>query len=176
MSRSGETSEGHLKRDVLVTAFIAASPMILRHVTRIVKHPEDAEDVMQDTIYSALGASDKFRGDSQVSTWLYRIAHNKALDKIALVRAHYEIPHSPQDFPTLSTDFTPEAAIIQGEEFTAIIEEIKALSLPEQKTILMQAYGLSIEEISSLLDIKEETIKSHGLRGRVKFQKNREAA
>ena len=49
---------------------------------RIVNSPDDAEDVVQDAFISAYRARDRFRGDAQVTTWLYRITVNAALMRI----------------------------------------------------------------------------------------------
>ncbi len=44
-------------------------------------NPEDAEDVLQETALKALKSWDSFRGDSRISTWMYRIASNTCLSK-----------------------------------------------------------------------------------------------
>ncbi len=46
---------------------------------RMMGNPDDADEVVQDTFLSAYRARDRFRGDAQVTTWLYRIASNAAL-------------------------------------------------------------------------------------------------
>ena len=45
-------------------------------IRRIVTYHEDADDVLQNTFIKAWSNLDKFRGDSKISTWLYRIAYN----------------------------------------------------------------------------------------------------
>jgi RNA polymerase sigma-70 factor (ECF subfamily) len=49
---------------------------------RMLNNPADADDVVQDAFLSAYRARDRFRGDAQVTTWLYRIVVNAALQKI----------------------------------------------------------------------------------------------
>ena len=49
------------------------------HVRRIVIDHDDAEDVLQETAIKVLESVSKFKGDSQLGTWLYRIATNEAL-------------------------------------------------------------------------------------------------
>ena len=49
---------------------------------RLLNNPADADDVVQDAFLSAYRARDRFRGDAQVTTWLYRIVVNAALQKI----------------------------------------------------------------------------------------------
>ena len=49
------------------------------HIRKMVLSHEDANDVLQNTFMKAWNGLDGFRGDSQVSTWLYRIATNETL-------------------------------------------------------------------------------------------------
>ncbi len=49
-------------------------------IRRIVISHDDADDVLQNTFIKAWTALDTFRGDSQISSWLYRIAQNEALN------------------------------------------------------------------------------------------------
>ena len=53
------------------------------HIRKMVMSHEDANDVLQNTFLKAWNAIDGFRGDSRVSTWLYRIATNETLTFLA---------------------------------------------------------------------------------------------
>lgn len=55
------------------------SPQLYTQIRRIVQYHEDADDVLQNTFMKAWQAIDQFRGDCQLSTWLYRIALNESL-------------------------------------------------------------------------------------------------
>ena len=55
---------------------------LYRMVRRIVLIHEDADDVLQNTFIKAWQGLDKFRGDSSIGTWLYRIASHEALDHL----------------------------------------------------------------------------------------------
>ena len=54
--------------------------MVFNTVLSIVQQQEEAEDVAQEVFVQAFISITKFRGDSKISTWLYRIAVTKALD------------------------------------------------------------------------------------------------
>jgi RNA polymerase sigma-70 factor (ECF subfamily) len=56
-------------------------PKILRYLTRMVGE-SDAEDLTQDVFVKVNKALGDFRGESKVSTWLYRIATNVAMDRM----------------------------------------------------------------------------------------------
>ena len=55
------------------------SRQIYWHIRRMVLLHEDADDLTQETFIKAWNSIEKFRGDSQISTWLYRIAINETL-------------------------------------------------------------------------------------------------
>lgn len=59
----------------------AFQPKILRYLTRLVGETE-AEDLTQEVLLKVSDALPGFRGESQLSTWIYRIATNVALDKL----------------------------------------------------------------------------------------------
>ena len=65
------------------TAFSAVvnrySQQIYWHIRRMVLSHDDADDLVQNTFIKAWVSIDKFRGESQISTWLYRIAINETL-------------------------------------------------------------------------------------------------
>ncbi len=49
---------------------------------RMLKHREEAEEVSQDTFIKVFKALPKFKGDSKLSTWVYKVAYNTCLDRI----------------------------------------------------------------------------------------------
>ena len=60
-------------------------------VLRVVRNPTLAEDISQDCFLRAYRALPDFRGDSQVRSWLYRIAHNLALNAVTRRRDLREV-------------------------------------------------------------------------------------
>ena len=66
---------------------------------RIVRHDEDAQDVVQEAFLSAFRAIDRFEGQGRLSTWLHRIVVNSALMKL---RSRKRRPERPIE------DFLPE--------------------------------------------------------------------
>jgi RNA polymerase sigma-70 factor, ECF subfamily len=57
-------------------------PMIRKFLHRLVCHPEDAEDLTQDTLLSGFVKLETFRGESSLSTWLIAIAARKGIDHL----------------------------------------------------------------------------------------------
>lgn len=59
-------------------------PRVWRVVWKVLRHHEDTEDVVQEVFLAAHRALPEFRGDSRFSTWLHRIAVNRALNHLNL--------------------------------------------------------------------------------------------
>ena len=62
------------------------SKPIYWHIRKMVLSHEDADDLLQNTFLKAWQAIDSFRGDSQIHTWLYKIASNETLTFLAQQR------------------------------------------------------------------------------------------
>ena len=135
------------------------------HIRKMVLNHDDANDLLQNTFMKAWNALDSFRGESQLSTWLYRIAHNVCLDWLrrpaaraqsislqALGEAGFE-PEDPQP--------TPETRYLQSSEKQRLQAAIATLP-PEQQTLINLRYGdgLSYEALASALNVEAGTVKS----------------
>ncbi len=73
------TRSTHLSDQPLADLIAAARVMLLRKVRRILRNREEAEDVAQDALLLALCNRHHYRGDAQLTTWLYRVGVNAAL-------------------------------------------------------------------------------------------------
>jgi RNA polymerase sigma-70 factor (ECF subfamily) len=83
---------------------------------RMMGKAEDAEDVSQDAFISAYRAYDRFRGESRVTTWLYRITVNSALMKLRKEkRARTLTQTGLEDTDVVNWDDTPERAAVSSE-------------------------------------------------------------
>lgn len=56
------------------------------HILRLVVHHDDAQDATQKTFVRVFRSFDKFKGDSSLKVWIYRIATNEALRLIGRIR------------------------------------------------------------------------------------------
>lgn len=137
-------------------------------VLRVVRNPTLAEDISQDCFLRAYRALPDFRGDSQVRSWLYRIAHNLALNAVTRRR----------EYPT---DTMPEtlAAVESGPERSAEVSDLaRAMGeaideLPEdlrQPLVLRELQHLSYEDIAGELDLPLNTVRTRIFRARRALQ------
>jgi RNA polymerase sigma-70 factor (ECF subfamily) len=154
-------------------------PRVLRYVTRLVGEAE-AEDVTQSVMLKVNEGLSGFRGDSSVSTWIYRIATNVAVDRLRQ-KATQQLTDAEHEF---DEDDLPPAVQSPSAETTAIREEMSACigefvaRLPENyKTvmILSELEGLTNGEIAAVLGLTLDTVKIRLHRAREKLRKDLEA-
>jgi RNA polymerase sigma-70 factor (ECF subfamily) len=152
---------------------------VLRYVTRLVGEAE-AEDVTQSVMLKVNEGLPGFHGDSTISTWIYRIATNAALDKL---RQKAIQPLTDTEFEFDENDLPPAAQSLSVET-TAIREEMRAsisefvARLPEHyKTvmILSELEGFTNGEIAAILGLTLDTVKIRLHRARDKLRKDLEA-
>lgn len=146
---------------------------------RMVGDSEDAADMTQEAFLKAWKSLSGFHMDSAFSTWLYRLATNCCLDllrskkrkpTISLVQedeSGEEMIYEPTD-PSLQ----PDELLIKKEERQILQEAL--LSLDEQQRAILTlrvVKDLSYEDISTILQIKEGTVKSRLARARENLRK-----
>jgi RNA polymerase sigma-70 factor (ECF subfamily) len=143
---------------------------------RMMGNQHDAEEVAQDAFLSAYRARDRFRGDAQPTTWLYRITVNAALMRLRKDKRRKEmtVPEEAQeDAP--STDWTqsPVATAMNSELGERIQQAIDRLP-PDLKAavVLRDMQSLSNEEAAEVLDISVSALKARLHRGRVALRQD----
>jgi RNA polymerase sigma-70 factor (ECF subfamily) len=146
---------------------------------RYVKNREDAEEVVQDVLLKVFRKIDAFRGDSALSSWIYRITFNTAMSRLRHTRAARmaEVAELPA---TASGDGAPRAyepadwsnladeGMLRRQMRERLFEAVEDLPpIYREPVILRDFKGLSTEEASSRLRVKDQTLKSRLHRGRL---------
>ena len=142
---------------------------------KMLRNPEDAEDVLQDTFLRAYRGIKSFKGNSTFSTWIYRITANSALMRLR-----------KRQLPTVSIDDAdereapiniadwapgPVEQMLNQETQAAMTEAIDALP-PEfrQVFVLRDIEELSNAEVAEILDLSVAAVKSRLHRARLKVR------
>jgi len=158
----------------------AYSGPIYRLALKMLGHPQDAEDVLQNTFLKALQNLKTFEGRSSLSTWLYRIAVNEALMLVRKRKPEVVISDTtPEDGdsseynPAEFTDWCclPEEEFVSTESRQALDEAIRRL--PEKLRVvflLRDIEGLSIQETCGALGLSETAVKTRLLRARLRLR------
>ena len=139
---------------------------------RTIGDREEAADAVQDALLSAHRAAGRFRGDSQVTTWLHRIVVNACLDRIRKRQAHPTVPLPDGSYDKDAKTFGPEPAAPVRDHDTALVVREALAALPvEQRAalILVDVQGYPVSEAAQMLGVAEGTIKSRCARGRARM-------
>ncbi len=182
-----KVSDASLVEEVRAGSMEAFEELISRYESKVYnlamrfcRNQEDAEEVVQDvfaTIYSKL---DGFRGQSQFSSWMYRIIVNAAFMKLRKRKQQHTISIEDlapqirqacleQDNPILHRSDT----ITQNNELRQILDQ--AINrLPAQYRavfVLRDVDGLSNQEVSEILDLSIPAVKSRLHRSRLMLRR-----
>jgi RNA polymerase sigma-70 factor, ECF subfamily len=146
----------------------AHADTLYRVAYSVVRHPEDAEDVVQETYMRVLRHAGKFSEIRDPRVWLIRIAWNLSLD-----RTRRRKPISLEnDATSLMTqvpakDLPADASIISDQNCARILRLVDTLPLKEREVLLLSALQeLSTVEIARILKTTESTIRSRLFRAR----------
>lgn len=116
-----------------------------------VKNPEDAEDIAQEVFISVYKNLHKFRADSKIYTWIYRIAINKTYDFFRKKKIDLELN---EEILNISDNEDLNGSMI-------IEENLKKLTKEEREIVVLKdVYGYKLREISKMKDRNISTIKS----------------
>ena len=152
---------------------------IIHYLTRIAG-PNDAEDIAQDVFDKISRSLEGFRGESKLSTWIYRIATNTAIDRSRSATYKHATEHIAiedgvdRDLQCVPEDNKPPSTdqlVIRKEMSECINEYIDNLS-PDYKTVIVlsELEGLSNKEIAEILDISLDNVKIRLHRARAKLK------
>lgn len=152
--------------------------LAMRHL----KNREDAEEVTQDVLLKVYRKVGSFRGDAALSSWIYRITFNTAMSRLRNGRrARAAEQERDRALAIEGTDGAPRTArqaadwsrmpdetllrVQLSEAFAAAIADLPEIY--REPVLLRDVQGLSTEEASSRLHVKDQTLKSRLHRGRL---------
>jgi RNA polymerase sigma-70 factor (ECF subfamily) len=139
---------------------------LYRTIRAILRDDRDVEDVMQQAYVDAYTHLDQFRGTAKFSTWLTRIAVNRAIRNGRGARRSLELVPPAVDAAlaiaqTPAPNLDPEHAMY-GHELKIVLESLIE-QLPESFRVVFvmrEVEGLSTAETAECLEINEETVKT----------------
>lgn len=141
-------------------------PELHRYCARMLGSVADAEDVVQDTLARAFYALAGLEHMPPLRPWLFRIAHNGALDQLR--RYEYRMTESLDGLPDFDAETAGPDAVLAREQATALAISRFSELPPQQRSavILKDVLGHSVEEIAALLDLGQPGVKAALHRGR----------
>lgn len=133
-------------------------PKIFRRVHSMLRHTEDAQDVLQECSLKAWRHLHRFEEKAQFSTWLMRIAINEALMLLRKRRRHDV--YADLDFEISDPRPSPHEHYARSEAGAFVWREIAGLPQEMQSTFAMRyAHELSTSEMACLLALSEAAVK-----------------
>ena len=157
---------------------------------RYLRSREDAEEVTQDVLFKVYRKVGEFRGDAALSSWIYRITFNAAMSRLRTVKYQRAQAQDRQAAETLqdrdggTRPIDPTRADIadwsQMADEGVLRSQLRRrvfgaiLSLPaiyRAPVMLRDIHGMSTEEASAMLKVKDQTLKSRLHRGRLILRK-----
>ena len=146
-------------------------PELHRYCARLMGSVIDGEDVVQDTFARAFVALDELDETTPLRAWLFRIAHNRALDLLRSrairaaepIEAAHEVadPESPDPVEVLMRREAVETAVSRFTELPTVQRSV---------VILKDVLDQSLEEIAGMLDLTVNAVKAHLARGRARLK------
>lgn len=166
--------------DLLITRY---SPDVYSLLFRLTRDTEEAADLTQDTFLRVLRSIRKFRGDSELKTWIFRIAINESRNRFRWwtrrKRGRTVSIDEPltKDGPALANSLAgaseaPDERLIRRESRSRLERAIADLSPAFRETIVLcDIEGQSYQEIALILGISLGTVKSRIARARDELRK-----
>jgi RNA polymerase sigma-70 factor (ECF subfamily) len=169
--------------DALIRAALEGSArswdqLVRRHETqvynfslRLTGNPADALDLMQEVFLGVYRNLHRFRGESQFSTWLFRIAHNKAIDMARRRPSSTSLESALEDAGDLIEarwqqlddvpEQDPQALLDERQRNALILAQMAALPLEQRLVVELKVFqSLTFEEIAELQEISANTAKT----------------
>jgi RNA polymerase sigma-70 factor, ECF subfamily len=127
---------------------------------RFVDNHEDAADLSQEIFVRAWRALHTFKGQSALSTWLYRIAVNACLNRVSAKKPETEPLDHDRFEDTRSED--PTAGLMRGQRAAAVRRAIAALPAKQRATLILRAYhDLTHQQIAEILGSSVGAVKAN---------------
>jgi RNA polymerase sigma-70 factor (ECF subfamily) len=155
-------------------------PKILHYISRLI-NPQEAEDITQEVFEKISHGLKGFKGESKLSTWIFRIATNTALDKVktpsrSRSRAVTSLDESSEvgdkNVWTGQDKLPVDQELIRKEMSDCVREFVDKLP-PDQRTVMLlsELGGFKNKEIADILQVSLETVKIRLHRARTGLKK-----
>ncbi len=146
------------------TLFAAHGPALGRLAASYARSPGERVDLMQDIAFAIWRALPDFRHECSERTFVFRIAHNRALAHLA--RRRLSIVETDPDLAVADTHPNPEQAFSARQQGSRLLDAIHQLPLGYRRVVTLALEGLSYAEIADVVGISESNVGARLTRAR----------
>ena len=168
---AGPPSSNHDRQARLLALAAEVRPELHRYSARLMGSVIDGEDVVQDTLLRALVALQDLKEAPPLRPWLFRVAHNRALD---LLRSRAARKAEPIDAASDVADPAspdPMEMLMRQEAVKTAVSRFAQLPIIQRSVVILKdVLDESLTEISALLDLTVDAVKGHLARGRARLR------
>ncbi len=136
----------------------------------------DRDDLLQEIALAVWMALPRFRGECSERTFLFRIAHNRAVDSLAHTRSGHKTTDSEPEADLPDPRPGPEADLVNDQQRERLLQSIRLLPVPFRQVVTLTLEGMDYSEIAQVLGISESNVGARLTRARQMLRKNLEAS
>jgi RNA polymerase sigma factor (sigma-70 family) len=167
-----DASAARLDRDAFSALSAELRPELHRYCARLTGSVFDGEDVVQDTLARAFAALEDLDELPPLRPWLFRIAHNRAIDfmRARALRAAGPLDAAVQQLPDVGALGAEETLMREEAVRTAVARFVELPTTQRSAVILKDVLDHSLAEIAALLGLSVDAVKAHLARGRANLR------
>lgn len=151
-----------MKKEEKFNAIVSENGERIQRICRYYNsNTEDQKDMYQEVLVNIWKSLDSFRGDSAISTWVYRVAVNTSLSYTgkAYRRMKLMVNSDTQNLNSLMDEENLKEKLKQEEQLEQLQTELNQLSVIDKALISLMLEGLTMKEIADVIGITEPNVK-----------------
>jgi RNA polymerase sigma-70 factor (ECF subfamily) len=151
-----------VKKEEKFNSLISDNSERIRRICRYYNpNLEDQKDMYQEVLVNIWNSIDNFRGDSAISTWVYRVAVNTSLSFTgkAFKQMKLMVDFDTENLDSILDDENFEAKHVEEQKFKLLQNELNLLSVIDKALMSLVLEGLSMKDIADVIGITEPNVK-----------------
>jgi len=134
---------------------------VTRTLYRVLGPHADLEDAVQDVFIEVFRSIERFRGESKITTWLYRVCCNVGLQRLRKVKRRPEGYASARDHDDLPHEETPLRALEHKDSCRVVYEVLQTIA-PKKRMVfvLHEIMGMNAKEIAEIVGANVMTVRT----------------
>lgn len=159
------------RRAELVALSNRLRPELHRYAARLMGSVIDGEDVVQDAFARAIEAIDEEQVIPSLRPWLFRTAHNRALDLLRRRAIRAAEPIEAANAIADPDNADPVEVLMRQEAIETAVERFTELPVMQRSTVILKdVLDMSLQDVADTLDLTIDAVKAHLARGRARLK------